>query len=356
MEKRNTVRKKMSMRDYVNLMNYFKTGELEMDLSEYETTALSKVEVRVMRFNSAEKAKMDKFFAGNPFGMSVQSALDSLPKKKVIAPKPESKVQVVYQQAPTVDAPTISAPIAAKANWLAPAADEHPRPEGYVCPDTSFYVDANLIKPNVADNINLNTVIDLISDDILTEDDFWYQFGADMYDIRGIHPSEFVFDESVLPPSFSGMNWFNEIFSRCDARKEQYKDVMNEPEPTEDDKFNRFKGHAKAILGYSIKHPTLSGWASVIDSIEKIDNNKIFIEEEADKVCEYDSVDELEHDMIYLSNQGFIEDETMYNVFGKKTSVDKIIKKLYKKYPKGMGNEKLYYSRREAYLDGALKI
>jgi hypothetical protein len=38
-------------------------------------------------------------------------------------------------------------------------------------------------------------------------------------------------------------------------------------------------------------------------------------------------------------------------------SVDKIIKKLQKKYPDGLGKgSKLYYSEREAYLDGALKL
>jgi hypothetical protein len=63
-------------------MNYFKTGELEMDLSEYEPSALAKTEIRVMRFNEEEKAKMDKFFSDNPFGMSIKSVMDLIPKRE----------------------------------------------------------------------------------------------------------------------------------------------------------------------------------------------------------------------------------------------------------------------------------
>ena len=80
--KRNTIRKKMSLREYVNLINYFKTGEHELDLSEYDPECLSVIKLRAMRLSPEEKDKMDIFFRDMPLGVSAQSIMDTIPKIK----------------------------------------------------------------------------------------------------------------------------------------------------------------------------------------------------------------------------------------------------------------------------------
>lgn len=83
-EKKITYRKKMSVRDYINLANYFETGEFEMDLSDYDPSALSEVKEYALRLTKTEKKKMDTFFGRFVLGKSVASIIDTIPKKKEV--------------------------------------------------------------------------------------------------------------------------------------------------------------------------------------------------------------------------------------------------------------------------------
>jgi len=81
--KKTTIRKKMSLMDYIYFVNYLHTGEKKMDLSEYNQVALAKVDIRVMRLSKDEKQKLDEFMDERPLGVSVESLLALIPKNKV---------------------------------------------------------------------------------------------------------------------------------------------------------------------------------------------------------------------------------------------------------------------------------
>lgn len=356
-EKKITINKKMSLRDYMSLAYFFETGKRDFDFSECDDSALGKIEKRSMRLTLKEKEKFDEFFSTTPLGITFASLMAAVPKKKV-ALKPEPKVQVVYQQVPETEIPT-TIPAAISVSKLGGEADEHPRPDGYVCPDISFYVDPTLplSELNKPDNINLNTVIDLLMDDVLCEDDFWYQFGNDMYDIRGAHPSDFVFDSTNLPQRMKVMPNFWDVFDEVKCRKERIERVMSLPDPTEDEMFERYKQHVKNKYYANAIHPKMTEWALIVGSIDSVCDNKIVVEELTNKVCEYSDVESMEIDLIWLASNNIIEDNTIYDVFGKKISVDKIVKRLQKKYPDGLNEDsKLYYSEKQAYLEGALVL
>lgn len=81
-EKKSTITRKISNRDYANLLHFLETGEdKELDLSAYDATALATVEKRSIRVTAEQKEKMDKFFENKPTGGSFKSFLDTLPKK-----------------------------------------------------------------------------------------------------------------------------------------------------------------------------------------------------------------------------------------------------------------------------------
>lgn len=81
-EKKVTFTKKMSTRDFINLVYFLETGdESDLDLSAYDPKALAVIEKRSARVTPAQKEQIDKFFENKPTGGSFKSFLDSLPKK-----------------------------------------------------------------------------------------------------------------------------------------------------------------------------------------------------------------------------------------------------------------------------------
>lgn len=81
-EKRNTIVKKLSTRDYANLLHFLETGdETELDLTAYDTAALAVVEKRSLRLTAEQKVRMDEFLEKMPVGRSFKSFLDTLQKK-----------------------------------------------------------------------------------------------------------------------------------------------------------------------------------------------------------------------------------------------------------------------------------
>ena len=82
MVRKTTINKKMSLREYVNLSNYFETGEFEMDLSDYDARALAQVKIYTMRLTAEQREKMNDFFNKYALGVSTKSILDGIPRTK----------------------------------------------------------------------------------------------------------------------------------------------------------------------------------------------------------------------------------------------------------------------------------
>jgi hypothetical protein len=80
-KKRITINKKMPTRDYINLLYFMETGKRDLDLSEYDRSALAVVKKITLRVTLEGKARMDEFFSFYPLGVSLESVLDSFPLK-----------------------------------------------------------------------------------------------------------------------------------------------------------------------------------------------------------------------------------------------------------------------------------
>lgn len=354
--KRNTIRKRMSLREYVNLMNYFKTGELEMDLSDYEPSALSKVTVRAMRFNAEEKAKMDMFFSNNPFGVSVQSVLDTIPKVKVqpvIQNASYSNAVVLHSPANVTQAPIVvtqqEMPSVQVADTGASTTEEL-----IGVNDMPWLVDkAGKIEPG---NIDMTIMVDMIEQGYTTEAKIIEQLGVDPEKILGEEPHKFVSTIDIKHRYSFCMGLYDTLMEATKVRG-IIDTIMTEEEPSEEEQFERYSKYFFGCHGIRDINKDLFKDIMVIGKITSVDNDKIVPDDDAEDAYVYDDGDKMHHDIMFLAGQNKIDIDMPLNVLGKKSTVRKIVNSAYKKFPNGLPDHgKFYHTRKEAYEDGALKL
>lgn len=78
--KKNTVRRKMSLREYITFAHFLETGEREIDLSQCLPSALNKREVRVMYLSKEQREELDSFINEPIFSQTVDEMIAALPK------------------------------------------------------------------------------------------------------------------------------------------------------------------------------------------------------------------------------------------------------------------------------------
>jgi len=345
--KRNTVRKKMSLREYINLMNYFQTGELEMDFSECDPTALSKTSVRVMRFNSDEKLKMDKFFNNNPFGVSIQSILDTVPKiKKQESPIAMSRPAIVSQEDPSAHKAAVITKDTAHAAEEIDVKNQ----------DTPWLVDPN--GKIEASNIDARVVIDIIKENGAPFEKI-AEFFIDRDTSKDILLSDIdaFYTSGLIETKYTaGDSTMLNVMNVADKDYNRYQTIMNEPELTEEEQFERYSSY---IYGLSYEKATAKIKDDIysIDEVTSVSGDKIIADDDPEDFYIYEDAAQMKNDLIFLAYNKKFSPDKLVDIFGKKTSVNKKIKSLYTKYPSGMpGEGKFYHSQREAYEDGAIKI
>ena len=345
LNKKNTVRKKMSLRDYVNLMNYFQTGELEMDLSEYDKKALAKVETRVMRFSAADKAKMDEFFSKNPFGVSVKSVLDTIPKAKAnVLPIVEAQ-EGAMQSADIADADEVVVTV-----------KEAPKPEpnNQLCADKPWLVDPK--RPVTAENIDVLLLSQMVEKGELNEDKFIAQIGNDVYDkIIGTDIKKY-YNSHCLPVKYSADVVLPFVFTTADRFHQSLVDMMNEEAPSEEETLARYTTYILNMY----TNPVNKDLGSNIFGYECVTSataNEIMFDNDAEEVYEYEKSADMENDMMFIALRNKVDFDMPFEVFGKKYTINKIVKKLYDKFPEGLPDkDKFYHTRLEAYEDGAIQL
>lgn len=344
-EKRNTVRKKMSNRDYANLLFYFETGEFEADLSEYDAATLAHTEVRVMRLSAEEKEKMDEFFRNKPTGSSFKSFLDTMPKAtgyfQGVAVKPS--VEVKPTQAQNDDEPEMllsgepAAPVklANLPHWVKKHADK--------------------LDPM---NIDVAEIARIVENGEQTYDEMY----ATLLSMGGVEWPERILAaepdkfEETLGDRYTYAVSLLDVIEFAAKRYARYTDIMNEVPPTEEENAGRYLDYIVAAHCVS-KHADLYKFSSDSDAVTSVSGDKIIFDNDDEKTLTYENAEIMENDFLSLVYGRKINKETQVDIFGKKTSASKIAQRYYKKYPHGISEErKFYHSRKEAFEDGALEI
>lgn len=324
--KKITVRKKMSMREYVNLISFLETGDRDLDLSEYDESVLAVVEVKVLRLTQKDKERMDEFFNAFALGVSLKSVLDSLPKKNSEAPAPAAQPAAKAKVPIKKDLDVVETPEGKKLNidYNADIADFD-----YVTLVESVQsgtLTAQEAIDNLGDNKNAQRLLLIpVPQEVKDMHASLYKGSTDMFfalqDAEGLH-------KRILA-------------------------ILNEPEPTQEEIFGRYKGKYLSKF-YQAKNEETNNYRIISEEkVESISGNTIVFDELS--VVEYDNADDLEYDVMHLVKHGKLDYDATVDVFGKKISAKKIVTAAFKKNPKEIHGERFFATRKEAFEAGELQ-
>lgn len=343
-EKRNTIRKKMSNRDYANLLFYFETGEFEADLSEYDSQTLAYTEVRVMRLSAEEKGKMDEFFKNKPTGSSFKSFLDTMPKAAIFS-------------GASVTAPVLSSPPTATQTMDAFSEDGKVEVEPPKITNFPHWIKDKTKKID-ASNINLAELARVVEDGEMTSDEMKalvLSLGTPDWPERvlAMHPSEF---EEEMDYRYNYAVSVLDVIDFAAQKYSRYMAIMNEVPPTEEENAERYLDYILA-LNHTMTNKDAEKAIWDMEEVTYIAENKIVFDNEDEKTFEYEKSEDMEKDFLCLVYRRKMDKDSQVDIFGKKTTAAKIAQRYYKKFPHGISEDKkFYHSRKEAFEDGAITV
>lgn len=329
-----TIRKKLSNRDYARLLNYLQYGNDNLDLSEYCPEFLSKIEIKVMRLTEDEKRRMDEFLSKIPTGISIESFLDSIPKIKKTTEVEQVKVEHSnVQKQKKEDSPKIGT--------------EHPR---WVL---------QTVKPMTKDSIDVVAMIEDVEQGKWTAKNI-LEYLRNNIETPKSNEAGYIMCEGI--ETFSG-NIPEKYYIAKDSlyrtledagkRFEELKKRLDEPEPTEEETFERYK---KALTNNI--QPVVKDLDIIDEQVKFAVGNKITFDLDGELFeFQYDNKDDMQNDLIFLEKRGKINSSIQVDIFGKKTTIDKILHKIYKKSPDRMPDgRKFYKTFKEAYEAGEISV
>jgi len=344
-DKKVTVRKKMTIRDYANLAHYLETGEFEADLSNCDGVVLSRIETKTMRLNKKDKAKMDKFFGRYALGISAQSIIDSIPKIKNL-PAPSNIVSQVSGPTPII--PVLATPqVDIEAPIIPTLATDMQVAQTYPWIIDPF----SEIEPS---NIDISIVISMAEAGQLTESDFEKSFDIQKKSIV-IQPFEEFSHSTLLKECYTstpGTSIYL-LIEQAENAYQKYSSIVTEEAISEEEQAERYKNYILECHSGTVINDMLSEMY-MLDETFKVLDKKIIADDEF-HIYEYNNASDMQNDVLFLAYAKKIEHDDLLNIFGKKTTVNKIVQKFYKKYPNGLvGKRKFYHTSREALDDGAI--
>lgn len=341
--KKNTVRRKMSMRDYVTFINFIETGEREIDLSDCEPNALDKTAIRVMYLTSEQKAELPNFVSDYGRGVTVKKLLESIPKVGLGQ----------FVQVPSVAAPIKKDVVVDQPEMIIEGIPVEPvRPK-----NLPHWVKDPLGKLE-PDNIDVAEIARIVEEGEQSFDemkDALLKLGTPDHPERMLaaHPNEF---EETLGDRYTYAVSLLDVIEFAAKKRAKYVEIMTEAPPSEEENFERYFTYVLSTASIP-KHPDAYGMVRDAEEVTSFSDNKIVFDNNDETVLEYEDAATMEHDLLHLGYRKKIDNETQVDIFGKKTSILKIVQKLYKKYPHGLSEDKkFYYTRREAFEDGALEL
>lgn len=369
-EKKITYKKKMSLRDYANLANYLETGEFETDLSGCDSSALSEVKIYAMRLTKEQKKKVDTFFDRFILGTSAASIIDSIPKiKKPIAPV---MVQQVVQQAQTQQ---VAAPTPAKSDE-----SEGDKPAGVypVMSDeerwdyaerldkiaecnpkkteiTNYPFIKNWNEPITSvENIDFALMLKMVEDAKIDPTEVPIVLGQKVNSRFGqMHPTNFP----DCPERYKLLDNTLVCLMEAQGIGERRRAILAEEYPPEDKILREYFSY----ITYKMKLIRPDEYERVktyMDMIENISGDTVYLKTndedfEEKETIKYDDAETMKHDIIILADKFKFGFEIPIDVFGKKTTIKKLTKEIYKQYPNAEDG-KFFCCRREELEKGFL--
>lgn len=322
-KKKTTIRKKMTLRDFLNLVYFFETGQKEADLSGMCPDALCCEDIRVMRLTKVEKAKMDEFLDGIPFGMSFKALADSVPRVS------NSLVVTPHQAVKANPAPAV-------ASVVEPAVDKMP---------TSIdQIDIKgMVESLERGEMKVKKLVVMLEE----------QYGSANKIMSALVPGEI---KRMRRQYKDCPDLLNVFIVAEEIVYPKVKDILSEPEPPAEETMQRFQKHTLYSKKES-KNSKVIEYAASCDKIDLIEGKRITFDLDFEKFVDYSNAEDMKEDVLYLVNAGKIKIDQEVDIFGKSTSGAKIIAQIYKKYPNGAPGAGLFFSsRKEAFLAGQLEI
>lgn len=387
-EEKITIKKKMSNRDFISLAYYLEDKEIP-SFEGKDATYLAKVETRYMRVTREGKEKIDKFLNRFILGVSADALFDEIPciKKPFVPPSQQVMVQQpiptpqqVPQQVPQIQTPQPAADIDSilvnlsdddKWEWAKSDRqrdvdcdqDKQTSPK-----DFPFVIDYS--KPIDTKNIDFDMMFYMLEHGKIGQKEIVALFNTNnarrMIDIE---PS-IVLNGSRFKRYSTKANLYCAM-QDAEHVGTKYLNMLDEPEPSLEDTLKRYKNY----IAYQTKdvfprHARFDSCTSEMDLFVGAEGNKLnfstVVDEEFDEELdtmqlEYDSYESLMVDLVrfteYYKFSDKIDCDQKFNVFDKTISVNKFIADIYKKYPRGWIEGKVFYrTSKEAYDEGALTL
>lgn len=354
--KRKSIVRKITIRENIALLwifenkeEYLQTGKVNFNFDDYDDAELAKKDKFYFRVTDEEKIIMDDYLARFVQGVSLGAYLGTLKKKGSRYGNSSSAPSSLPMCTGERDKKCVNAPVLSSEDRIKEAQKD--RVPKNIAGDFSEY--PFIIDPNediTPDNIDLPLLLRMVEENKINN--------KELQSLMGLKYNKFF---SWSPSFFEGVS--EKYLAEQDvagcllaAKEQQRKLEYEEPEPSEEETLARYADYLK--LNIELSDETKEK-ISFMDRISKINDDTICFEtddgdfkEHVDIVYDDPSIMNLE--LVVLGSKFNFDADESFKVFGKKTSINKIIKQIYKKYPNGFDGVSFFKSKKEAMKAGVL--
>ena len=335
---RRTVVKKMTKRDFLNLLYIFENNQdvngndVDInnvpDLSSCNQRILSEVDKQSLRLTEQQKIVFDRYFKEktcpfsfndmlNKFGLSIATPVATLATTAHSIGSTASSV--VHSGGTTGSRVAIS----------------------------NYLYDAN--QPVEVNNFNAKLCLDDVVNGKITTDDVCDMFGTKYLALMSKKPDQF---------KDLGKDYLEDVdFAGClmtaNQKAGQLKYYLELPEPSLDDTLTRFTDYLKRNITSPVQ---------TIDSVDFADemmvaDDRIQFADSEGVLGEmvYSNKKDMINDVLYYGLSLKLDNDTQFSILGKQYTLKALVKDYYKKYPNGF-NTDFFKSAREAYEMGKLEL
>lgn len=356
-DKKTTVIKKITVRENIailwifeNLDEYMQTGKVRFDFSDFDECELAEKKKFYFKVNSWQKQIIDDYLDSFVQGISLGAYLGTLKRKSKttnVSTTTPADIKVTADGRKCCD----NAPILTDDERQALAnADREPKVVAGNFSEYPFILDPN--QDLNCDNVDMPMLLSMIEQGKISVDEIRSLVGIKYNKIFSLSPSCF----RNMPDKYLGEVDIAGCIIEAKNFYEKYQEVFDSPEPSEDEVLDRYFEYLKRVLK-PVQADTIDKVTVFADILQSIDYDTVTFTDEEHIDCEsikYDDADSLRNDIICYYSK-FVDTDRTFNVFGKNTTIKKIVKQMYKKYPNGLNSNDFYSSGKEAYLAGALE-
>lgn len=361
--KKTTIIKKITVRENIailwifeNIDEYLQTGKVRFDFSDFDECELAEKKKFYFKVNTWQKQIIDRYLDSFVQGVSLGAYLGTLKRKSKTNSTnginntnttPPADIKVAADGRKCLD----NAPVLTDDERQALAsADREPKVIAGNFSEYPFILDPN--QDLSCDNVDMPMLLSMIEQGKISVDEIRSLVGIKYNKLFSLSPSCF----RNMPDKYLGEVDIAGCIIEAKNFYERYKEVFDSPEPSEDEVLDRYFEYLKRVLK-PVKADTIDKITVFADILQSIDYDTVTFCDEDHIDCEsikYDDVDSLRNDIICYYSK-FVDIDRTFNVFGKNTTIKKIVKQMYKKYPNGLNGNDFYKSGKEAYFAGALE-